>query len=323
MTKNRAWDNFMKQRKEQLLDIGEIEQWLKIDLGYEVVNLKQEWRHITGRIEKDNKKYFFKMASQAEISQKTRNEVEFNDQISKITKKEKVNYFTVPEILFSGLYKDLFYFVSEYFETNVLLNKSGNDKVPRYDLLERNLDKIVHINLWLISCHTLRFTAENNISIEQKWQESIVAKNDRFYQETSSHNLQEIKKVVDEYDGIGEAWGLCHRDFVPWHMIENDGQIVLIDAEHAGNLNPMFYDTAYFFTRLYTYGKNPKLAKLFLKKIIRNLSIIGKDEKFFWKHFKPILATRVIGAFWDAQNDRINIKIFEELRDDLLKDKIV
>lgn len=318
MNKDNAWQNFINQRKEERLDLNQIREWFRKKFDFESCELTQHWRHVTGKVKRGGKLYFLKMATQSDIGQKTQNEVEFNQQIIKSIRNDKVDFFVVPRILETGFMEEKFFYISEYFAGKCLMEKNFSI-TPKSLLLAKYLETIAKINLYLMQIKGFKFAIESGYNIETKWFDSIKPKIDRFYDETKkTAGLEKVKKIFDEYDLIKEAFGLCHCDFVPWHMLLEGDKVVLFDAEHAGNLNPKFYDTAYFFTRIYTYGRASELAKKYIQLFKKNMKIYGIDDEYFKTHFQPILATRIIGAFWDAQNDKVDLTIFQKMRDEFL-----
>ncbi|OGD90186.1 hypothetical protein A3D07_00050 [Candidatus Curtissbacteria bacterium RIFCSPHIGHO2_02_FULL_42_15] len=83
-----------------------------------------------------------------------------------------------------------------------------------------------------------------------------------------------------------------HGDFAPWHLIKlKDGQLALIDGEHALKNGVELYDIGYFIQRVFSVLKNPKLAQ----DILNLLAHQGFDIK----KLRCILAARTIGGFLD------------------------
>ena len=300
-----------------------INKWLITTKGFEETNLVQLWRFVTGKIRKNGKDYFFKLANKPSLNQKIQNEIEFNTQICTSIKQNCVKYFDVPEIFESGYWEKRYFYIGNFVEGFPLLQKKNNGDARNIANFAKHLENITKINSYFLSLTNIIFTTELGNTIEAHWKNSFKPKIDHFYTEIGRDDLNEVKTVFDNYTDIKESYGLCHRDFVPWHMIWNGEKIVLIDAEHAGNLNPKFYDTAYFFCSLYTSAQLPDLAKKFLNLSVKQFKTEGIDINYFRKHFRPILASRIIAKFWDAKNSNKDLDVYLQLKNEFLKNKLI
>jgi hypothetical protein len=289
------------------------------DKGFTVVGLEQIWRHLHGKLEKNNRTFFLKMASTSDIGERTQNETVWNDQIGSIIEKNQIDYFDVPKIYETGTYDGKFYYLSSYHEGSMLASK----KPPATGNLSNWLDKIVAANVFFLSLprEKLSFSRDQNtVSKEIRWHR-FYNQVQSWYQDTREYKLAE---VFDEVKNLRDSFipGVNHGDFVPWHMIQEEDKFILIDGEHARIHSPRYYDVCYFYHRLYTSGRDPKTAKRYLAQIRKQLP--AEERKRFDVSIKPILATRIIGGFWDAKTDgEPEVEFHQNLREDFLKNKLL
>jgi len=304
-----------KYRKAETVDKFEVENYFS-KKGYNVVDIQKLWRHLYGKLEKDNKIFFLKMASTPNIGERTKNEVSWNQQIKRLVKEFGIDCFDVPDIYNTGEFEGKFYFLSSYHEGSMLASKNP----PKTKGLGRWLDKIVKANLFFLSLRNVKFSRDKGAkTIVEKWDEYIQKIQD-WYKEARRKQLQKILETVKELKDTYVP-GVNHGDFVPWHMIREGEKFILIDGEHASGQSPRYYDICYFYHRLYTSAKNPELAKLYLNKIRKSLSKAEKNK--FDSSIRPILASRIIGGFWDAKNDgQVDLTYHTSLKDDFLKNDL-
>jgi len=304
-------------RRSEMLEKEEIGTYFS-KKGYEVIELQQIWRHVHGKLKKDNKIFFLKMASTPDIGERTQNETLWNNQIGSLIEKTGVDYFDVPHIYETGEYEGKFYYLSTHHDGAMLASKNP----PSVGNLEEWIDKIIKSNLFFLSLQRqdLNFRRDqDSISSQDKWDE-FFQRVQSWYEEVKEHQLQEIFDEVKNLRSTFEP-GVNHGDFVPWHMIQEGEKFILIDGEHASIQSPRYYDVCYFYHRLYTSAQNPDLAKIYLGKFRNQLSEEEKNK--FDLSIRPILATRIIGGFWDAKTDgQEDVAFHNKLREDFLKNNL-
>ncbi len=304
-------ENGKNYRKARVVDQAKLTDYL-VSQGFKVLEIQQLWRHVHGKLEKNSKIYFFKMASTPDISERTRNEVSWNKRIHDLVNESAIDYFDVPEVFDVGEYDDKFYYLSSYHDGQTLATKNP----PSTEGLDKWIDKIVKSNLFFLSLPELNLQKDGTHKpINEKW--------DVFFKRIQSwfDEVKEFKldKVFDEVDDLEKTYepAVNHGDFVPWHMIDEGRQFILIDAEHASSYSPKYYDVCYFYHRLYTSANAPELAKEYFGKIKHSLSDSEKNK--FNISVRPILATRIIGGFWDAKTDGLkNVSSHNNLKNDFL-----
>lgn len=305
-------------RQAETVKLSELKNYFS-KKGFKVIDIQQVWRHVHGKLEKDNKIFFLKMASTPDIGERTQNEVSWNRQTHDLIVESNIDYFDVPEIYESGEYEGKFYYLSSYHDGSLLASKNP----PNTERLDMWLDKILKSNLFFLSLQKqdLRLQRDQDSEdLTNKWDE-FFKKIQGWYQEVEKHHLQEILEAVKNLKDTYEP-SVNHGDFVPWHMIQEGKKFILIDGEHASAQSPRYYDVCYFYHRLYTSAQNPELAKNYLSKLRDQLP---KEEKNkFDLSIKPILATRIIGGFWDAKtNEQDDTSYHNRLRDDFLKNNLL
>jgi len=302
-------------RKSETANKSEIKNYFS-KKGFNVLDIKQLWRHIHGKLEKNNKIFFFKMSSTTDIGERTQNEVSWNEQIYKLIKKSNIDYFNVPKVYDYGHYQGKFYYLSSYHAGQFLSQKNPFN----IKNLNKWIDKIIKTNLFFLSLKNINFYRDKNSkNFTEEW-DGYFKKVNGWYEEVKENQLQgiinEVKKLENTYTA-----GISHGDFVPWHMIQDNEKFILIDGEHASGQSPRYYDICYFYHRVYTSADSPKCAKYYLNKIRQGLSIPEKNR--FDVSIKPILASRMIGGFWDAKTSGLkNLTYHNQLKKDFLKNNL-
>ncbi len=304
-------------RKSEVLEKEEVADFFS-KKGYEVIELQQIWRHLHGKLKKDDKIYFLKMASTPDIGERTKNEPAWNDQIGNLIKKEAVDYFDVPHIYDIGEYEGKFYYLSSHHSGDMLASNNPPSTVN----LEGWIDKIVRSNLFFHSLQRqdLNFPRDQQReSFEDGWKEYYQSVQS-WHEEVKEHKLEEVFDEVKNLKDVFEP-SVNHGDFVPWHMIQEGKKFILIDGEHGTKESPKYYDVCYFYHRLYTSGQNPELAKVYLGKFKDKLAEEEKNK--FHLLIRPILTARIIGGFWDAKTTGgEDLSFHSRLREDFLNNDL-
>lgn len=312
-----ANDDGSSNRKAEKLDLAKVSDFFH-ELGYEVNNIQQQWRHVHGSVEKQGRKHFFKLASTKGIGKRTQNEVSWNTQVTEQIEKKKIVSFTVPKIHETGWYGELFYYLSDLHEGEMLISPSlptAAETAPRW------IPTVVEMNLFLLNLENITFLRDNETAmLEDKWP-SYWQMYENWYEETQETALQPVLEEVKQLERLLVS-GINHGDFVPWHMILEKDRLVLIDGEHASSRTPRYYDIVYFYHRIYTKGKLPDLAKIYLQQISRTIERSKEDH--FRETFRALLASRIIGGWWDhkVQHDGSEIAFHEALLQDFLNDTL-
>lgn len=314
-------------RTEAELDLKKI--GLGLDkIGITAVDLNQIWRNVTGKVEYEGQSRFFKMATTLAISQKLENEVLWNNFANSNLGDLELN---VPKIIATGKLNGLSYYISEFVEGQPLAIKVGkNQPTPEIYNLAKYLPKIANF------CANL----QNNCYLALPNQTQFlpqISENRTLLNNESQILLRKTKSWLKPTDIIGTSlepevnlieqnisdWKFCinHGDFVPWHILElASGELYLVDGEHA-SLKPDFYDIAYFYHRTFTVAQSPELATEFLKLAFSKLN--QEKQSLFRKQFPSVLASRIIGGYFDAVNDELtDFSFHHELQNLLQQDKI-
>ena len=296
-----------------VLDLNEISTFLN-KRGYEVVDLRQPWRHVVGKIKKDGKEFFLKIASTVEIGKKTKNQIDWSEKASKMLKTMKV-----PEIKDKGEYKELPWFTNEYIGGELLADYV-KDREKGTKELSQNLERVA-----LVAKEILELSPD--VSSPKETQEKaglvekmMIEKVDGWIELTNKkESITELRKfMIEKLPEI--QFAPSFGDFVPWHMIKRNEEIYLIDSEHARMEGIKFYDVAYFYHRVFTKLQTPDIADEFMQIFLKLYPMSNKDKETL----RMILAQRLIGGYMDAQYDKAtSVKLQDEMRDRLLKGKII
>lgn len=278
-------------RLGQKLDLDGIEAFFK--QKYKIKKLWSRGRHILGRLGRDKKDYFLKLATTEGISAMLKNEYIWNEEFNRHTFKSS-SKFCVPKNYQSGYYKDrFFYLITARFDGNLLwpIRRPGTSS----KILKEKMREVIEFSEYIQKLQI------KNLSLDYYTDENDYRK--RFVNKTASW-LTSIPKEVAVKFNIGKLLFLVesgasklekkprHGDFTPWHlMILEGGQWGLIDGEHAMAKSVEGYDICYFIQRVFSVLKNPRVAKETLKM----LSQRGGDKN----NLRTVLAARGIGGYLD------------------------
>jgi len=284
------------------MEIDEIKEYLG-ELGYEVLNLEKIWRHYTGHLKKEDKDYFFKMASTIEISPKTKNEADWN---KRVTNKLSVK---VPQIFQEAELYGLYWFIAEFVPGDTLASAEHPDQTQK---LEDNLEIIAKTALEIMN---LKFEGNNlefdQLEFNQKLDEWTLK---------SERDLSRLRQFLEDRIEFLQLFP-SHGDYVPWSFrLKESGELYLVDSEHAKWNYLKFYDVAYFYHRVNTKLKNPEIANRFLE-AFKNIYDFSENDK---KCFELALAQRLIGGNMDAKFDNLtSIELQDDLQNKLLAGEIL
>ncbi len=306
-------------REKEQLDIQKVSSSLQ-EIGIKPIELNQLWRNITGKVEYEGEVRFFKMASTDAISQRLENETNWNSFINSKLPELKLK---APKIINTGKLKDLSYYISEFVEGKPLATKCDKNKLnPKVHNLQKYLPEIARFCSELQNSSFLTlpkqgqgiYKLSENRTLIGNGQEILLAKIESWLQQESLIGVSLEYQLNIIKDNIG-SWKFCinHADFVPWHILETTtGQLYLIDGEHA-SLKPDFYDIAYFYHRTFTQAERPDLAKEFLQLTVSKLN--PEKKALFYQQFPSVLASRIIGGYFDAVNDKqTDLSLHHQLR---------
>ena len=273
-------------------DLSEVSAFIT-ELGYSVKSLDQRWRHVHGVVEKNNSRFFLKLASTPEIGARTENEVAWNTAVSDTLQTQSRGMLIVPKIQQTGLFHGSFYYIADFYEGEF----PADHDPPRTTSLTEYLSSLVEVALYL-----------NQLRIDSLWgidgdrNPQILVKRffdevDRWQAHSCRNNLADLKALVEPLRN-NYIQQVSHGDFVPWHIIIHGDKRVLIDGEHGWSGRARYYDVAYFYHRLSTSAARPDLARRFLSEFRDGLP---QDQQSEFKSLViPLLASRSIAGFYDA-----------------------
>lgn len=256
--------------------------------GYKVLQLHRPNRHIIGRLEKDNRLFFLKIAVNSELSKKIDNEYR-----STIMLDRQLKLF--PDLFVRAIVdhgsidfnqQSLSYIITDYIDNKYLSNQTLKNNIKQTAKMAYELSKIKPFRIPFI----------HRVNPGKHLYESA-----QFFASQIDINSKKILRIIaNKQDDIKIAYG--HGDFSPWHLYKVDNKLFLIDAEQAG-VKPKYYDVANFYLRLRQNLKSKRLANKFLKEFYLMLPNI--DRVSFWHEFRPVLAERAIGHAWEVKNKTI------------------
>lgn len=251
--------------------------------SFQILSQESHWRHLIWIVQKKSKKYFIKEATSIEVSEKTQNEVAWNQQVQ--------NHLPVkiPKIIETGFTENgCFWYLSEHIEGKSLHEPFLRD----FGLLAKNIPTVLATIQAISKLKNLDLPKDKNIDLEHKksslfdkvktWQSKI--------NQNTNDLLVDFKSFVEKAD-----YNPQHGDCVPNHFLFDTKNILwLVDGEHATSFGLPYYDLAYFYHRLYTKHRSPELANQMLKQV----------ESLNTHLFLGMLAGRLIGGMYDAEFDQ-------------------
>lgn len=256
--------------------------------------LDKHGRHIIGALSRNGGKYFVKLEAKPGkgwAAPSLLRETHWG-----ITVGELKNAFSTPTIVEHWVWKNRHYIISERVEGLPLVAKFSDDP----GLCTTYLDKLVEIalNLVTLSAETVAAIPEDGIGDAS----SFIKKTRRWF-----NKINDNEQFADLMEAVEKRIAGCfvpspnHGDFTPWHLLVSDEIWYLIDAEHAGTAKPKWYDVVYFAHRLATQCNGFAEMKQFFRRFHDALEPM--DQREFYAALYPLMASRIIGGVWDAQND--------------------
>jgi len=162
-------------------------------------------------------------------------------------------------------------------------------------IVEDNIDAIINLSEKIMSLK-IPLLPSDNYNQGKNHQEKFVNKVQSHFEAIPKEIKQKYyleKLLIPIKIGVSNLKvAPRHGDFTPWHMIlSSNGEINLIDGEHAMSQGVEYYDIGYFIQRVFSVWKEKDLAKKIYEKLISR----GYDKN----KLKTILLARTIGGFLD------------------------
>lgn len=290
------------------LNLEEVGRYFE-NKGYKVQKLEQAWRHVTGVVKYENEKLFLKLACTPGIGERTKNEAGWNVRANS-TWKKYVNSFISPKIFDDGIYEGKFWYVGSYVFGKPLIEVTAKNT----DIKENDLDQAAKIAVNIMEIGEECLLPKDIEHLKVMWRERIVAMAKQWSKVVKVDTKNLLKYIETNNDKMEIS--SSHGDFTPWHILKSkEGKYYLIDGEAAILGGLKFYDVAYFYHRVYSKLKRPDLANKFLEKF-KNI--------YGWKEsdsdvFGVVLASRIMGGYFDAERDRVtSMELNKEMERKLL-----
>ena len=282
-------------------------------LGYKVIKLEQPWRHMTGLVKFENEKLFVKMATTAGIGERTKNETAWNRNMNSVWNKYATT-FKSPKPFDEGYFQDRYWFVGEYVFGKPLVGVTDNNT----NISDKDLERAAGIANNLLELSKMVLLPKDVEHFKEVWQERILQVATGWSKSIKGSTKKLLQFIEVNRKEIDIA--ASHGDFTPWNIMKSKaGQYYLIDAEAAQMAGLMYYDVAYFYHRVYTKLKRPDLAEKFLN-IYKEISKWTEKND---KEFAPVLASRIMGGYFDAERDGVtNEELNRQLEVKLLAGEI-
>jgi len=287
--------------------------------------LSQPYRNIVGRVERDGKHCFLKLATKSgTISQHNQNEAE-------IYRRRNSQNYPLPvktsRLVETGVYQQsgeqLTWFITEYIESEEVLSQGSID----LDLFQQYLPIIVSTAVAIMNwpqepLMPLDIPKENVVrAVMEKvngWINARLSTPEAHIKAAKAYELRERFFAKENVLSEVLETGPSHGDFVPNNFrVTQTGEVYLVDMENARMQWLKFYDSAYMYHRLYTKFKRPDLAQAFLKQFIDTGSFNENEQQ----SLRIALAQRLIGGYFDAIEDGVtDWKLQDELSEKILRE---
>ncbi|NCN99293.1 aminoglycoside phosphotransferase family protein [Candidatus Pacearchaeota archaeon] len=287
------------------------------NLGYKVIEIDQIFRNVHAKIEKNSQTYFLKLATTRDISERIRNEINWNLAIVTILETKSFKSFIVPRVYDFGEIMGNTFYICDFYKNNFLALKNP----ARLFSLKKYIPNIVDTNIFLLSLPKINFLRDQ---LEFFHKTSMFRE---FYNMDLKlvSDLPECKlgDLLEFEKNYFNELKTCvnHGDFVPWHMIKNGRNFVLIDGEHGSSRLPLGYDIAYFYHRVFTGAESPEIADTYIHLIYDRIHKNQKDT--FRKYFYGCLANRIISGYWHCKNEDGKFDFHKLIKERFIKREIL
>ncbi len=272
-------------RQGRNLDLEKIRKFF--EKNFSVEKIWQEKRHAVAILKRDNKNYFLKLSTTEGISAVTKIEYKWNEEFNRLI--PRTGDFWVPRNLESGTYENLFYLITDYFDGEKLADRPQNNASA--DKFKSDIQKIIEFSE-MIEDLQIAELSKKDYEDYRAW---FLEKTKSWYggippEVRVKYQIEKLLNIVEK-NHVFLKKRARHGDFTPWHMINLNGKIGLIDGEHAMKNSVEYYDISYIIQRTYSVLDNPDFAKKIFGMLIgRNYNI----EKL-----RTVLAARAVGGFLD------------------------
>ncbi len=286
------------------------------DFGTTPEALRQPFRHIVGIIPIHGRQEFLKLSTaEGTISKYTENEAEILRRIG--NRQYSLPVFT-PTVRREGIYRynghQLTWFTTDYIKSQELYPFTPENPANP-DSFEQHLPTIVDTTIAIMDWPQDRplpiDIPKNRVASDiqhkvNEWMNERLSTPEMIKKAARAFELQEQFFTNENQPASVLDTGPSHGDFVPNNFrIAPDGDLYLMDLEHAKMNWLKFYDVAYMYHRLYTKYKNPELARVFLKSFIEKYAQNHSFDEREIRNFKTALAQRLIGGYFDAAADEV------------------
>lgn len=319
---NALTDNFKTQKGDSYaipgtLDYQEVDRHFK-KLGYKICKVYSKGRYYVVSIAKDGCTYILKMSSSLSINETLLNERSWN--VAMYNRCLDTEYLRVPKVERSGSINGLEYIVTEYFEGERFVDYLGKE-IETNSVYEA-LNTIVRSNLFLdnqkgVMLYKNEVEDKEGLGYKKVSEKAkkYMGVAETFIREVKDYNIVPLLEFVKGYEDM-EDLGLNHNEFEPYNFIYSNGIISLYHGERASARSPRFFDVAIMFSKLYYTLSQPNLALEYLKIFLRNYE---GDAEYFKFSFRTMLASRLIGGYWDYTRGYENdITMLEKCKDQLI-----
>ncbi len=292
---------------------------LLLSKGYQIVGHERSKRNWRIKASKSGCEYFIKLAVDDKVSERLVNEAVWNERMGKALGTER-GLFRVPEVVEHGTWGELAYLITPFYAGKPICEPWGTDAAP----LDAWLERVINTNLFLLDVEGIRLPRDAQLAgSDQERAEHYFEKTKSWFDTLANGDQESLAPLLEivRRESLGIPLGLNHCDFVPWHMLEDGDRFILIDGEHATSRAPRFYDIAYFFHRVATKASDQPRAINYLHEVYCRLG--PQDRQKFKRVMHALLASRIIGGFFDAHNDQTDLAPHRRFAGAYLADRLM
>lgn len=265
--------------------------------GYIDITIEEQGRHFAGIIFEGDKALFFKMEQNPAQSDQPsiKSEIAWNLKLSqRLNPTMKVK---IPTVIDHGVIDGKHYIITPYYEGRLLCQKFAKATpavqvwFPAIVSFDLALERLSLIDMGMPEVNAGQLNRDF-VTKTKGWLEDL--------QSDQQDKLYWLTNFIGRSDN--RLWNsVNHGDLTPWHLVVEGDHLVVIDAEHGMRPKSKYYDVVFFAHRLATQCYGLDLAKAYLKLFRTKLDMFSQEE--FELALNSIMASRIIGGFWDAKND--------------------
>lgn len=256
-----------------------------------------EQRYSFARVAIGGTEAFLKQANTPEVAPKLQRELLWHDYMSDFATAQPELCVRSPRVIKTAENQILFELIEAPFVGTIDNAASLESRTPRLAKLLLAMDAFGAI--WHPSRHPDAATDNAPYdAVDKSW---------RKWAANPTANGVITETMIQDAEDILQAYRqrlkpqMQHGDFNPWHIFDKDGEWIIFDGENSSVNKARFYDLAYFYSRVFTRAQNRSVPTKLLTEFVNGVDMSEAD---FLESFLPLLTSRSLGIFLDAEHDK-------------------